>query len=64
MPEGPSRVMVLPHFTATGPPHFIDDSCGVIAGLHLDTTRGEILRSPIEATTFYCASVLNLCRTA
>ncbi len=53
MPEGPSRVMVLPHFTATGPPHFIDDSCGVMTGLHLDTTRGEILKGLIEATTFY-----------
>jgi len=53
MPAEPSRVMVLPHFTATGPPHFIDDSCGVITGLHLDTPRGEILKGLIEATTFY-----------
>ncbi len=53
MPSEPSRVMVLPHFTVTGPPHFIDDSCGVIAGLHLETARGEILKGLIEATTFY-----------
>jgi xylulokinase len=53
MPEGPSRVMVLPHFTATGPPKFIDNSCGVIAGLKLETDRGEILKGLIEATTFY-----------
>jgi xylulokinase len=53
MPGEPSRVMVLPHFTVTGPPHFIDDSCGVIAGLRLETTRGEILKGLIEATTFY-----------
>lgn len=53
MPSEPSRVMVLPHFTATGPPHFIDDSCGVITGLHLDTARGEILKGLIEASTFY-----------
>jgi xylulokinase len=53
MPEGPSGVMVLPHFTTTGPPHFITDSSGVIAGLHLDTPRGEILKGLIESTTFY-----------
>ena len=45
--------MALPHFTATGPPQFIDDSCGVIAGLKLETTRGEILKGLIEASTFY-----------
>lgn len=53
MPEGPSRVVALPHFTATGPPRFIDDSCGLIAGLKVDTTRGEILKGLLEAMTFY-----------
>lgn len=53
MPPEPSRVMVLPHFTITGPPHFIQDSCGVMAGMRLETARGEILKAIIEATTFY-----------
>jgi len=53
MPEVVSRVMVLPHFTATGPPDFISDSYGVMAGLKLETTRGEILKGLIEAVTFY-----------
>jgi len=53
MPAGPSRVMALPHFTTTGPPDFITDSCGILAGLYLDTPRGEILKGLIEATTFY-----------
>ena len=53
MPASPSRVMVLPHFTATGPPQFIADSCGLIAGVKLETTRGEILKGLIEATTYY-----------
>jgi len=53
MPAGPSRVTVLPHFTATGPPHFITDSCGIITGLHLDTSRGEILKGILEGTVFY-----------
>ena len=58
MPAGPSRVMTLPHFTATGPPEFIDDSCGLIAGLQLDTSRGEILKGLIEGATFYMRACL------
>ncbi len=53
MPAHPSRVMALPHFTITGPPGYITDSCGVIAGLKLETQRGEILKGLVEATTFY-----------
>jgi xylulokinase len=52
IPEGPSGIMALPHFTTTGPPAFISDSCGVIAGLRLETSRGEILKGIIEGTTF------------
>jgi xylulokinase len=53
MPEGLSRIMVLPHFAITGPPDFISDSCGVVAGLKLETSRGEILKGLLEAVTFY-----------
>ena len=53
MPVEPSCVLALPHFTATGPPHFIADSCGVLIGLHLDTPRGEILKGLLESATFY-----------
>jgi xylulokinase len=53
MPEGPSSIIALPHFTTTGPPEFIPDSCGVIAGLRLETSRGDILKGIIEGTTFY-----------
>jgi len=53
IPEGPGGVMVLPHFTITGPPAFISDSCGVIAGLRLETSRGDILRGILEGITFY-----------
>lgn len=53
IPENPSRVTVLPHFSPTGPPRFISDSSGVLTGLHLDTTRGEILKGIIEGSAFY-----------
>jgi xylulokinase len=53
IPTGPSSVVVLPHFTTTGPPAFISDSCGVIAGLRLETSRGDVLKGILEGTTFY-----------
>lgn len=53
MPEDLSRVMVLPHFKTTGPPDFIADSSGVMAGLTLETTRGEILKGLLEGMTFF-----------
>jgi xylulokinase len=53
MPTGPSRLMVLPHFTTTGPPRFISESSGVIAGLKLETSRGDILKAILEGSTFY-----------
>jgi xylulokinase len=57
IPEDLSRIMVLPHFAITGPPDFIADSCGVIAGLKLGTSRGEILKGLIEAMTFYIREI-------
>jgi xylulokinase len=53
LPDGPSGVLALPHFTTTGPPEFVSDSCGVIAGLHLETSRGAILKGLVEGATFY-----------
>jgi xylulokinase len=53
MPEGPSGVFVLPHFAPTGPPEFVSDSSGVMTGLRLGTTRGEILKGIQEGTLFY-----------
>lgn len=53
MPSSPSPVMVLPHFSETGPPEFITDSSGVLAGLGLTTSRGDILKGILEGNTFY-----------
>jgi xylulokinase len=52
LPDSPSRLMVLPHFSPMGPPGFISDSCGLTAGLYLDTSRGEILKGILEGNTF------------
>jgi xylulokinase len=53
IPAGPSSVMVLPHFAPTGPPEFVVDSRGVLVGLQLETSRGEILKGILEGTAYY-----------
>jgi xylulokinase len=63
IPKGPSRVIVLPHFSVTGPPDFIDDSSGVMVGLDLDTRRGDILRGIIEGVTFSLKEVVDSLET-
>ena len=59
IPPNPSNVMVLPHFTSTGPPDFITDSSGLIAGLHLETRRGDVLKGIIEGVAFYLKEVVD-----
>jgi len=59
MPEGPTRLLTLPYFEPTGAPHFIADASGVIAGLKMTTTRGEILKSIMESATFYFVESLD-----
>ena len=53
LPSDPTALMVLPHFTATGAPGFISDTAGVMAGLHLDTTRGALMKGVLEGATYY-----------
>jgi xylulokinase len=53
IPEGVSPTVVLPHFATTGPPEFVSDSCGVVAGLRLETSRGDILKGILEGVTYY-----------
>lgn len=54
-PKDPTSLFILPHFTATGSPHFDTESKGVIAGLRLSTTRGEIVRAVLEGVTYEMA---------
>ncbi len=61
IPDGLSSVVVLPHFTVTGPPEFITDSSGVIAGLKVDTTRGDILKGIMEGVVFYHKALVDSC---
>jgi xylulokinase len=54
-PQDPTSLFVLPHFTATGTPHFDTESKGVIAGLRLSTGRGEVVRAILEGVTYEMA---------
>jgi xylulokinase len=53
MPGSASTVVALPHFAPTGPPDFITDATGAIAGLRLETVRGDILKGILEGATYY-----------
>lgn len=59
VPDTPSSVLVLPHFSPTGPPEFIADSSGAVLGLRLDTRRAEILRGLMEGAVFYLRACLD-----
>jgi xylulokinase len=51
LPADPTRLLVLPHFDP--PPHHAPQTSGVIVGLKMDTTRGEILKAIREGTTLF-----------
>ncbi len=53
MPADPPDLVVVPRFAPMGPPDFAADAAGVIAGMTLETTRGDILRAIIESTLFH-----------
>jgi xylulokinase len=59
MPPGPGRVVVVPRFAPMGPPDYAADAAGVIAGMTLETTRGEILRAIIEGTLYHIRDLVD-----
>jgi xylulokinase len=60
MPPDPTRLMVLPHFAQAGPPTFENDTSGVIMGLKLETSRGELIKGLLEGMTYYFKEGLDL----
>ena len=52
VPEGPSQIMVLPHFNGSGTPWCDMSSKGAIVGLTLSSTRHEIARAILESQTY------------
>jgi xylulokinase len=60
MPPEPTDLMVLPHFAPTGPPYFEESARGLIAGLTLETTRGEFIKALLEGVTYYFRAGLDI----
>ena len=52
LPEGPSGLTVLPHFSVMGPPGYISNSSAAITGLTLATPRGAVLKGILEGATY------------
>ncbi len=52
VPEDPTHLFVLPHFTSTGTPYFDNHSRGAIVGLTLGTSEGEVIKSILEGVTY------------
>ncbi len=61
----PTNLFVLPHFTpTTGTPWMDTQSKGVIAGLTINTTRGELVRALLEGVNYEIRLNLELLREA
>ncbi|MDW8070475.1 MAG: FGGY-family carbohydrate kinase, partial [Anaerolineae bacterium] len=60
LPAEPTNLMVLPHFATCGPPTFDANSSGVIMGLKLETTRGQLIKGLLEGITYYFVEALDL----
>jgi xylulokinase len=60
MPAEPTQLMVLPHFGPCGPPTFETDTSGVILGLKLETSRGELIKGLLEGMTYYFKEGIDL----
>lgn len=52
LPEDPTGLVVLPHFTMTGPPSLDPKALGAILGLRLTTSRKEIVKAILEGIIY------------
>jgi xylulokinase len=64
IPDGPSPVMVLPHFNGSGNPSCDMNSRGAVVGLTLATTRGDVVKAILESLAFEMRGNLDYWTTA
>ncbi|GMU92537.1 MAG: carbohydrate kinase [Candidatus Hydrogenedentota bacterium] len=64
VPAEPESLLVLPHFTVTGTPHFDTASRGAILGLTLHTRREEIVSAILSGVTYEMKLNLEMLQTA
>ena len=48
MPDGPTDLLTIPYFTASGTPYFDDKTPGCLYGWRFDTSRGTVLKALLE----------------
>ncbi len=58
IPNNPTGIFTLPYFEPSGAPGFVNDMRGAIIGLQTSSTRGDILKSIMESTTYYFYEVI------
>jgi len=63
-PEGPTGLLVMPHFAGKGTPGFDTTSRGAIAGLTFATTHADIAKGILEGLTFELRANVDLLREA
>jgi len=63
-PEGPTGLMVLPHFAGSGTPLLDTTSKGAILGLTFATTHASLAKAVLEGLTFELRVNLDLLREA
>ncbi|NUM53154.1 MAG: hypothetical protein HUU46_05880 [Candidatus Hydrogenedentes bacterium] len=64
VPADPEKLLILPHFTVTGTPHFDTASRGAILGLTLNTTRAEIVSAVLSGVTYEMKLNLEMLQSA
>jgi xylulokinase len=50
--EGPSPVLILPHFFGSGTPWMDPDSKGAILGLDMSTSKGQVIKGILDSVTY------------
>ncbi|WP_343248271.1 FGGY-family carbohydrate kinase [Diplocloster hominis] len=51
-PDGPTGLLVLPHFAGSGPPSKDAGALGAILGLRLSSTREDLIKGVLEGVTY------------
>jgi xylulokinase len=64
IPERPENLLILPHFTVTGTPHFDTSSRGAILGLTLQTRREEMVAAILSGVTYEMKLNLEMLQSA
>jgi len=64
LPDNPTSIMVLPHFTSTGTPYFNPSPVGAIIGLNLNTDKRHIIKAILEGLTYEIKLNLELLKKA